>query len=210
MLARVRLPRVRSIFYLAVAFPVVVGLLILLLGWRGIIRSKPLLPEFDPNDCVQTGEDAKLRILDSAEHWVRHRVEKPRMPESATNFWFYENGFLSKSRTYSTFECGSREDCLKAVESLGGLQRSELSTWQPSHYEAIMKGPGFHLRDLEPGRKLRANPWDVREIKEGLVYELVIPDFSLYYYAIDLDRKRVFYACEFGCFRGEEYQPTGK
>jgi len=73
-----------------------------------------------------------------------------------------------------------------------------------------MEGPAFYSRDVEPSKKLRGNLWDVRGIKNGLVYELVIRDRDLYYYAIDLDRNRVYHLFQFGCFRGEEYRPIDK
>jgi hypothetical protein len=210
VLARPRLPKLRPIFYPAIALPVVFGLLILLLTQRGLIRTTPPIAESDLNDCVHTGEDAKRRILALAERDARLRADRPGMPGSASNFWLYEDGWLSKTRTYWMFDCGSREECLKAVESLGGLRQEELSPWQPSRYAAIMEGPAFYSKNVEePSRKLRANPWDVRGIRNGLVHELVT-DRDLYYYAIDLDRCRVFYLCEFRCFHRDEYEPTRK
>jgi hypothetical protein len=209
VLARPRLPKLRPIFYPAIALPVVFGLLVILLTQRGLIRITPPIAEFDLNDCVHTGEDAKRRILASAEREARPGADRPGLPESASNFWLYEVGWLSKTRTYWMFDCGSREECLRAVESLGGLRQKELSPWQPSRYAVIMDGPAFYSRNVEPTRKLRANPWDVRGIKNGLAHELVT-DRDLYYYAIDLDRCRVFYLCEFRCFHRDEYEPTRK
>ncbi len=40
-----------------------------------IVKSTPLLPEFDPNDQVHSGEDAKLRILGSAERAGRPELD---------------------------------------------------------------------------------------------------------------------------------------
>jgi hypothetical protein len=208
-LARPRLPKLRPIFYPAIAIPIVFGLLVLLLTHWGLIRSAPLFDESDLNDCVHTGEDAKRRILATAERDARPGADKPGMPESASNFWLYEDGWLSKRSTFWMFDCGSREDCLKAVEILGGLGPKELSPWQPSRYAVIMEGPAFYSRNVEPSLKLRTNPWDVRGIRNGLVHELVT-DRDLYYYAIDFDRCRVFYLCEFRCFHRDEYEPTRK
>jgi hypothetical protein len=121
-LAKPPLPKLRPIFYPAVTLPVLFGLLLLVLGQRGHIKSTPLLPEFDPNESVHTGEDAKLRILDSAQRAARPGAVKPRMLASASNFWVYEDGSLSRSRTYWTINCGSYEECLRAVESLHVLE----------------------------------------------------------------------------------------
>ena len=150
------------------------------------------------------------RILERAERRTRPGEERPRIPASASSFWFYEDSWLSKSSTFWVFDCGSREDCLAAVERLGGLeiQRDKLSPWQPSRYAVIMEGPAS--KRVEPNKKLRGSPWDVRGIRNGLVYELVIRDRDLYYYAIDLDRNRVYHLSEIGCFRGEEYRPIDK
>ncbi len=210
MLSKLSLPRVRPIFYPAVALPLVFGVLLLLLGQRGYIHDTPFLPESDRNDCVHTGEDAKLRILDSAQCAARPGADKPVLPASASNFWVYEDGSFSGSRTYWTFNCGSDEECLKAVESLGGLRRSDLSPWQPSRYAVIMHGPAFYSTNAAPSKKLRANPWDVRGITNGLFYQKVIRDDGLLYYAIDFDRSRVYHLREFGGFSDDEYQPTGK
>ncbi len=208
--AALRLPKIRPVFYPAVALPMVFGLLLLLLSARGLIKSATDDPEFDPNNNVHTGEDAKLRILDSAARRTRPGTDKPEVPASASNFWLYESGSFSGSSTYWTFDCGSQGDCLKAVENLGGLRRDELSPWQPSRYAVIMEGPAFYSRRADTSKKLRANPWDVRGIKDGLLYELAVRDDNLYYYAIDLDRNRVYHACELGGFPAKEYQPTGQ
>ena len=104
--------------------PVVLGfLLLLLLTQRGLIRITPLIAKSDLNDCVHTGEDANGKILASAEREARPGADRPGMPESASNFWLYEDGWLSKTSTYWMFDCGSREECFKAVESLGGLRQ---------------------------------------------------------------------------------------
>jgi hypothetical protein len=210
ILAGLPFPKLRPIFYPALALPLLVGLLLVLLSQKGFIRSTPLIAEPDPNENVQTGDAARLTILYLAKDAGRPGADKPHTPESASNFWLYRNGWLSKQRFYWTFECRSREECLKAVESIGGVRPKELSPWQPSRYAAIMEGPAYESRNAEPSRKLRLNPWDVRGIKNGLVYESVVSDRDLYYYAIDLDRNRVFHASEIGCFHGDQYDPTRK
>ena len=158
ILAEPPLPKLRPIFYPAVALPVLFGLLLLLSVQRGLIKSTPLLPESDPNDNVHTGEDARLRILDLAQRTARRGADKPELPASASNFWLYEDGSFSGSGAYWMFHCGSREECLKAVESLGGLRRNDLSPWQPSRYAVIMHGPAFYSGNAEPSKKLPRQP----------------------------------------------------
>ena len=127
ILAEPPLPKLRPIFYPAVALPVLFGLLLLLSVQQGLIKSTPLLPESDPNDNVHTREDARLRILDLAQRTAWPGVDKPEMPPSASNFWLYEDGSFSGWGAYWMFHCGSREECLKAVEGLTGLRRNDLS-----------------------------------------------------------------------------------
>jgi hypothetical protein len=91
------------------------------------------------------------------------------MPASASNFWLYEGESRYGWRIYWIIDCGGRGECLEAVESLGGLRRNDLSRWQPSRYAVIMEGPAFYSSYVEPSRKLRAYPWDLRGIKNGLV-----------------------------------------
>ncbi len=73
-----------------------------------------------------------------------------------------------------------------------------------------MQGPAFFSTDSEPSTRLRAIPWDVRGIKNGLVYEKVRGDDLLIYYAIDLDRSRVYHVMESGGLPDDEDQLTGK
>jgi hypothetical protein len=200
ILARPWLLNARPIFYPAVALPVLVGLLLLLLGERGLIRSGPPLHEFDANDRVHTGEDARLRILSSADRVVPSEADAERVPASAGNFWLYEDGFVSGGCVYWTLTCRSPEECVKVVERLGGIRRSDLASWRPSRYAVVMVGPLFYSRNVEPNKKLRANPWDLRAIKNGLLYENSAGDSRLSFYAIDLDRCRVYHAKETGGF----------
>ena len=100
ILAEPSRPGLRPIFYPAVALPFLLGLMILLLDQRGYIRSTPLFPELDANDTVNTGGGAKPRNLDSARRAAWPGLEQPRIPASASNFWLYEDGNFSGSRTY--------------------------------------------------------------------------------------------------------------
>jgi hypothetical protein len=211
ILARIRLLKPHRIFYPAVALPAVFGLVLLFLVERGFIRSALDNHGFEPNDSVRTGKDAKLRILDLAQRAARPGVGNPQMPASANNFWLYDGGNFNGSITYWTFDCANREECLKAVESLGSLRPKDLKSWKPSGYAVVMKGPAFYSRDDAPNKKLRSNPWDVRGIKNGLVYEGVRGDHdSMTYFAIDLDRNRVYHHYESGGFSPEEYEPNGE
>jgi hypothetical protein len=71
--SRLRLPKLSAIFYPAIALPAVLGLVLLILGERGFIKSAPLLPEFDPN---------ATRPEHSDERGAMDRQSKPADPEN--------------------------------------------------------------------------------------------------------------------------------
>jgi hypothetical protein len=100
---------------------------------------------------------------------------------------------------------------LKAVEYLSGLRRGELDPWRPSRNAVVMEGPGFYFKGPARGNLPGGDQWDVRSIKHGLVYEFVYGEHRrMDYYAIDLDRNRVYYHYESGGFPPKEYRPEGQ
>lgn len=156
----------------------------------------------DPNANVHTGEDARQRIL----QWTGRggRQGKDIVPTSARDFWIYEGGNFNGSIIYWVFTCGSREDCIATFDRLAGTG----DPWSPSRYAVVMEGPAFYSREVDGPLKLRANPWDVRGITNGLVFESVLGDHrSMTYYAADLDRNRFYYHYESGGFPPTEYKP---
>jgi hypothetical protein len=133
------------------------------------------------------------------------------LPASAKDFWFYHNGFLSKSSEYCKFTCGSRDDCLKAVEAVGGVSPADLKPWKLSKYVAVMEGTAYRFRGSPASPKLHGNPWDVRGIKNGVVYEhaqLGWRHDEMKYRAIDFDTNRVF-CYDDSAFSTDEYRPGG-
>jgi hypothetical protein len=188
------------ILYPALVLPPLFGLLLLMAVLWLTCGPRPDLPEFDPNEQVHTGEDARAKILPSG------------VPASANNFWLYEDGTFNGSITYWVFRCGSREDCLKAVKYLGRVSSAELKPWQPSRYAVVMEGPDFYSRFSRSTKRIRDNPWDVRTIEHGLVYEDVVKDCRwMVYFAVDLDRNLVYYHRETGGFPRDRYvSPRGR
>lgn len=216
---RVEVPASPTIDAASRAKSIRVGLLVgapLLFGGLlvALLISNPSLfgiePEFDPNENVRTGEDARALILEWARGESRPGEPGGRIPESASDFWSYEGGNFGGSIIYWTFQCGDREDCLKAVERLGGLRPEELEPWGPSRYAVVMEGPDFYARPETTGKALLKHPWDVRGIEHGLKYERVQGDHrSMVYWAIDLDRNRLYYHYESGGFPADVYSPGG-
>ena len=164
---------------------------------------------YDPNQYVHTGDYAKGQILKRAHGATRLREDGGGLPASAKNFWLFDGGSFNGSIIYWVFDCDNREDCLKAVEFLASLRPDDLKPWEPSRYAVVMGGLDFYSTHGIPWKMLRSNPWNVRGIRNGLVYERVKGDHrSMVYYAIDSDRDRVYYHYESGGFPPDEYHPN--
>jgi hypothetical protein len=197
--------------FLALAFAALFGILILvILRWFAELPPGDVVPfaDFDRNEYVRTGADAKDGILKRTNGEVRRDGETTTLPASANGFWFYDGGTFNGAILSWLFDCGRREDCPKAVGYLDGLRPNGMKPWVPLRYAVVMESPGFYSKNVPASKRLRSNPWDVRAIKNGLVYERADRDHrQMVYYTIDLDRNRVFYHCESGGFPANEYRP---
>jgi hypothetical protein len=95
-----------------------------------------------------------------------------------------------------------------------GLPRSKFTDWKQSQFAVVMKGPGYY------SPKWATPLWDVRTIRHGAVCEEVewykdqdgsegkdTPRSAsrLHFYAIDFDRRRVYYHYESGGFPAAKY-----
>jgi hypothetical protein len=214
-------------------------------GWFDLVVGAflSLLPNFvcgcgfsdlDLRSNVYHGDEARNRILNWA-HVGRGENHTPEpLPDSATDFYIYDGGSFNGIIRYSSFTCGSREDCLKAFERLSGFDRDRLKPYKPSMYAVVMEGPGFYSRSLQTDR------WDVRGIRNGVWFEEVSdrgptietsgkdaeaalknaadgstgqdgrvdgPHDRMTYYAIDFDRCRIYYHYESGGFLPVRYVP---
>lgn len=204
-----------TILYWVIGIPLTfVALCVMILIGSGMLLFSGLDHESDPNRFVRTGKDAKAEIPNWTKIGGRFGKAFADLPESAKNFWFYEGGNWNGSIIYGMFECESGPDCLAAVAALGGLGVDDLSDWEPSRYAVIMDGVDFYVNMARKAgadvSSLEMNPWNVREIKNGWVFERVEGDHRrMVYYAIDLDRNRVYYHYESGGFPADEYRPDG-
>jgi len=149
----------------------------------------------NPTDDEFTGTAARDRILQ-----LTHKTASA-LPVSAKKFYAYDGGSFNGSMTYWAFDCDSRQDCLSALENLTGIQESELTHWVPSQYAVVMQGPSYYATELS------STDWKVASITKGLVYERVEGDRQMYYYAVDLDRNRVYFHRESGGFPTDRYRP---
>jgi hypothetical protein len=195
---------------MALGLPLLLGIVLLTVAWPQAPSFGLEMDEYDPNTNVHTGEQAREKFLKWAQRTVPYGTSPGALPDSATNFWFYESGGFNRSLEFGVLDCGNREDCLRAVECLGAIRRDELTPWEPSPRAVVMEGPGFYSRDAAPNKKLRGNPWYVPAIKNGLLCERNPHDRYLAYFAIDLDRNRVYCYEGHGGYPSAEYRPASE
>ena len=161
-----------------------------------------LAENHEPTKDVYSGENAKSRILQQSKIQNGDAKNEDGLPNSARNFFYNEGGSFNGSIIYWSFDCGSREDCLKAFEYSSGLDRSKLAPFKHSQYAIVMEGPGFY------NERLKTNLWNVSRIKNGVAYEMVQGgDRRMVYYAIDFDRNRIYHHYESGGFPAHKYVP---
>lgn len=170
---------------------------------------------YDPNQYVYTGRDARQHIVRQAKTAASLRVNADGFPASARNFWMFDGGSFNGSIRYWMFDCDNLEDCLKAIRYLGDIKAEELKPWEPSRYAVVMEGLDFYSRNHR-WKKLIANPWDVRGIKNGVVYERTSERSSesnryqrMVYFAIDFEKYRIYHHYESGGFPPDQYRPSG-
>lgn len=151
---------------------------------------------------VRVGEAAAVEIL-KGPHF-RGDGGHNFAPEDLQNAYSWDGGSVFGSIRYQSFECRDRESCLLAYEQWSGLSRQSLLPWKPSEYAVIMEGPAFYHEDR------RTNLWSVSTIRNGLMYEQVTGgDRRMDYFAIDLDKNRVFHHYESGGFPTDRWNPPG-
>lgn len=164
-----------------------------------VLSPGPLFAPIPTTGAITSGSDGSPTKCYWTGTNLRPKEASP-FPTSAKSFWCYDGGNVFGSIFYGTFECDNREDCLKAVEVLMGHPPDEMKPWVPSKYAVAMEGPGFYSTTA------KNSPWNVREIKNGLVSEYVQePHERMEYYAIDFDRNRVYYHYDSGGFPADGY-----
>ena len=143
--------------------------------------SIPILDTIDEPE-VFTGDPA------------RSRIDAP-IPVSAIDVYLCDGGNWNGVIRYWACTCTTLDECWSVVASHSGIDKGEFQPWRPSQYAVVMSGPGFY------GDQLATPFWDVASIKNGFSYENVEGDHrSMRYYAIDSDKRRVYYHRESGGF----------
>ena len=134
---------------------------------------------------VTSGEEARENI--------EREGSSGEIPESASDFYHWDEGFLSDHTTYWSFTCASLEDCKLAAAPKHSSD--ELLDWEQPEYDFILKGPGY-FGDKRGTDEWDTDKWDVTQIERGLFALDIRYDektvSELHYTAIDLDTLRFY------------------
>ncbi len=159
------------------------------------------LPVGPPNLTaeVHVGEEAKTLILQRAD------LTKADFVNVAKEYYLCESGNFNGSIVYYRIDFENFKGCLDAFEQLSGMDRGSLTPWRPSEFAVVMDGPRFYWENLGNA------PWDLWSVTRGLVYENMRGEHqSLEYYALDLDKNRLYCHRESGGFPARVASPPLK
>ncbi len=141
---------------------------------------------------VATGQDARDDIA--------REDRNGTIPASASDFYYWDEGFLSDHTTFWSFKCESMDDCKAAVAPPEDFRaweqpRYDLVDWEQPTFDFILSGPAYF------GDQHKTDKWDVRAITRGS-FALYIHHgervSELQYTAIDHDLLRVYRLRWFG------------
>ena len=155
-----------------------VGLALGLVFWLCVLMFSVLRNDQKAGDLtsIATGEEARRKV----------ESESTAIPASASDFYHWDQGFLSDHTTYWSFTCDSIEDCRLAALSVH--RRHALKEWTLPEYDFIRLGPAHFSKSST------AKEWDPGQIRTG-VSALSINyarNSELNYTAIDHDTLRVY------------------
>ena len=136
---------------------------------------------YDPQEDIFTGMAARDRI-------------DAKLSESACDFWVFDGGTFNGSIFYSSFRCQSIDDCWKALNALGAPEQTSFIPNVKTKFAVNLHGPKFYWPKLE------TPCWNLAVVTNGMSCERNHEDRQLEFWAVDLDKKRVFYHRESGGF----------
>lgn len=137
--------------------------------------------EYTPSQDVLTGQAARASIGEA-------------LPASASDFYVFDGGSFGGSIYYASFACASDDDCWAAVAALRGPDSKDFRPVIHSEYAVNIHGPSFYWPELE------TEHWKISTDANGASYESAQQDRRMDFWAIDFDRKRVFFHHESGGF----------
>ena len=140
---------------------------------------------FDPNEITYTGKDARPHLS---------LCDRDQLPASISDLWVFENGTFGGMIYYVSFRCETVEDCWRAVRAFGAPEKSEFAKGIQSNFAVNRHGPSFYFRDFQHPQ------WDISKIRKSVFYEWNRDDRVMDFWAIDLQRLRVYFHHESGGF----------
>jgi CRISPR/Cas system CMR-associated protein Cmr5 small subunit len=142
---------------------------------------------------VSTGQEALKKI--ESEH-------SGNIPKTATDFYYWDQGFLSDHTTYWSFTCKTISDCnraaspvLSSFHSGAVLTDASFREWKIPEFDFIRSGPEYF------GKKYFSDKWDLSRIRHGTSAVKIhydSRDSELQFSAIDYDSLRVYRLRWFG------------
>ena len=141
--------------------------------------------EYKPQDDEYSGSAAVAQFS---------LCDRDNLPTSITDSWVFDGGSFGGMIYYVSFECDSVDDCWKALTAFGAPEKSKFEKGRDTHYAANKYGPNFYWPEFK-------NPkWNVATISDGMFYETARDDRDMDFWAIDLERNRVYFHHESGGF----------
>ncbi len=143
------------------------------------------IEDSNPEDSSYTGEEAKSHLS---------LCDPEQLPASMTDLWVYDGGSFGGMMYYVSFQCETLEDCWAAVREFRAPDETEFANRIHTKFAVNQHGPSFYFKNLQHPH------WDVSQIKNGVSYETNRSDEHMDFWAIDLDRLRVYFHHESGGF----------
>lgn len=130
---------------------------------------------------------------DEARNDIARWNDEGEIPVGASDFYYWDEGWLSDHTTYWSFTCASVEDCKRAASP--EHSSDDFAAWQLPQYSFIVKGPAYF------GNKYHTDKWDLKQIQKGtsaLYIRYNERASEMQYTAIDYDTLRVYRLRWFG------------
>ncbi len=143
------------------------------------------IDDFDPNGITYTGEEAKPHLS---------LCDRDQLPASMTDLWVYDGGTFNGMIYYVSFKCDTLEDCWMAIRAFGAPEKSKFTKGIQTRFAVNQHGPSFYVKDFQHPQ------WDISNLKNGVFHEWNRDDHVMDFWAIDLDRLRVYFHHESGGF----------
>lgn len=138
-----------------------------------------------PDEVTYVGEEARSHLS---------LCEPDRLPKSMTDLWIYDGGSFNGMIYYVSFKCDTLEDCWAAVRAFDAPDESEFTNGIQTQFAVNQHGPRFYHKNF------KHTEWDISNVTNGVFYEWNRDDRVMEFWAIDLDRLRVYFHHESGGF----------